>query len=53
MEVTSFRALRTKAKSATVTYWNGKTGVCGNQVFFSMEVIQNGTNIQVGAKVNT
>lgn len=51
VEVISFKALRQRAKSAIVTYWDCQTGVCDHKVFFTAQAVQNGSDIKVGCKV--
>ncbi|XP_011567013.3 probable RNA helicase armi [Plutella xylostella] len=51
LKVLGLKALRSKTMSSTVTYWDGETGVCDNQIYFNRHSIQNGSCIQTGSKV--
>ncbi|KAI5644922.1 AAA domain-containing protein [Phthorimaea operculella] len=51
LEVTSFKALRSKIKSAVVTQWSGEEGVCDRQIYFNKQCLQNGMEPKVGTKV--
>ncbi|XP_059050949.1 probable RNA helicase armi isoform X2 [Achroia grisella] len=50
LQVTSFRPLRTKIKSAIITYWSDDSGICDRQIYFNRHCLQNGEP-RVGDKV--
>ncbi|XP_026759313.2 probable RNA helicase armi [Galleria mellonella] len=51
LEVISFRPLRTKVKSATITQWSDDSGTCDRQIYFNRHCLQNGEEPKVGYKV--
>ncbi|KAF9421476.1 hypothetical protein HW555_002691 [Spodoptera exigua] len=51
VEVISFRPLRKKMMSSEIKQWNGKEGICHNQIYFNVATcIINGGDPHVGAK---
>ncbi|XP_041975066.1 probable RNA helicase armi [Aricia agestis] len=51
LKVMSFKALRTKIKSATVTEHFGEYGTCNKNIYFNKDSIVDGVEIQKGSKV--
>ncbi|XP_013197184.2 probable RNA helicase armi [Amyelois transitella] len=51
LQVTSFKPLRTKIKTATISNWFGEYGSCDRQIYFDKQSLQNGVTPTVGTKV--
>lgn len=52
IEVLSFKAVRSKIISASITNWTGESGICDKYIFFDKHCIVNGGHPTIGSKVS-